>query len=242
MQTVLVAERSPDLLRLLVETLPVLFPDWRVLGTSNEAEADEIQRRQLLSLILIDDAVSVTPQACAALIQRWRATGVVTPLAAATTSRAGANLLWSAGADDVLLKPWDTVDLQHRLDKLARLSTTAREDNRRPRVDGVVVTDAFVFGPATVTPDFLCHFPDGCVERLGVKEYGILSVFAAARGRTLLREELLRQIWGGAASSESNSVNVYLSRLRRLFAQHDEDFNQLVSTEAKIGWRITSHS
>lgn len=106
-----------------METLPVFFPDWRILGVSTEPEADEIQRGQLLSLALLDEAVFPTPLACAALIQRWRASGVATPLAATTASRSISNLLWAAGADDVLIKPWDTIDLQHRLDRLMRLST-----------------------------------------------------------------------------------------------------------------------
>ena len=240
MKTVLLAERSPDLRRLLLETLPSLFPSWRLLGTDSEQEADELQRTHLLSLIIIDPAVSPTADASVALIRRWRLNGVITPIAVSTSARSLAPVFWTAGVDDVLLKPWDGIDVQHRLERLTRFSATTREEYRRPRADGVTVNATFSFGAATITPDFLCHFPDGCVERLGVKEYGMLSVFAAARGSMVLRESLLVQVWGSAASAESNSVNVYLSRLRRLFAEHHIDFNLLVSTEAKIGWRIAS--
>ena len=240
MKTVLVAERSPDLRRLLLETLPNLFPDWRLLGAGSEREADELQRAQLLSLIILDSAISSTADDNIALIRRWRLNGMTAPIAASTSARALAPALWTAGADDVLLKPWDGIDLQHRLGRLLRLSADAREENRRPRADGIAVSTAFNFGAATITPDFLCHFPDGGVERLGVKEYGILSVFAGARGGMVLREALLLQVWGSSASTESNSINVYLSRLRRLFADHQVDFNRLVATEAKIGWRIAS--
>jgi|CXWL01.1.fsa_nt_gi DNA-binding response OmpR family regulator len=239
MRTVLIAERSPDLLRLLLEAFPSLFPEWRVLGAASEFEAEEIQRNQILTLIVLDAAVSATPQDSIALIRRWRADGLAIPIVATTSARSLAPALWAAGADDVLLKPWDSFDLQHRLERLVRLSAAGREDNRRPRADGVAVGAAFTFGPATITPDFLCHFPDGCAERIGVKEYGILSVFASARGRMILREDLLRKIWGADASTDSNSVNVYLSRLRRLFTEHQADFNRLVFTEAKIGWRIS---
>jgi DNA-binding response OmpR family regulator len=240
MKTVLLAERSPDLRRLLLETLPGLFPDWRLLGAGSAPEADELQRAHLLSLIILDPAVSATTDAGIALIRRWRQNGVTTPIAASTSTRTLAPALWTAGVDDVLLKPWDGIDLQHRLERLIRLSAAAREENRRPRADGIAVSTAFNLGTVTITPDFLCHFPDGCVERLGVKEYGILSVFAGARGGVVLREALLLQVWGSSASTESNSINVYLSRLRRLFADHKVDFNRLVATEAKIGWRIAS--
>ncbi len=239
MSTVLVAERSPGLLRLLEKTLPMLFPEWSIIGTTTAKAAEDIQRTQILALILLDTNVASTWQECIGLLRHWRESGVTTPIAATTEERSLAPSLWSVGVDEVLFKPWDTFDLQPRLGRLVRLPAGRRDDHRRPRADGVAVTETFAFGPVIITPDFLGHFPDGAVERLGVKEYGILSVFAGSRGRLILREELLRQVWGGSASTESNSVNVYLSRLRRLFAEHQSDFNGLVTTESKVGWRIS---
>ncbi len=239
MKSVLVVEGSPDLLRLFMEILPTVFPDWRMHGASNLRDADSAYRNSVFSLILLDmdfgDAISDS----LALLRSWNATGRQCPVVATTTSRAALPRIWSENPAEVLLKPWEPFEIKPRLNRA--LASTLNVDDPPQRADGVALRRDFVFGGARITSDLLCRFSDGQVEKLGPKEYGILATFAECGGTLVTREKLLRAVWGADANSASNSVNVYVSRLRRMFEPHRVDFDALVVTEAKTGWRIAAH-
>lgn len=241
MKTVLVVEESPDLLKLLLEMLPRLFPDWRMVGALNPQQADEIYRSRLLSLAIIEVSLGKDPMAGVALLRRWRADGAGFPIVFTTSMRSLFPTLMDAGPDDVLLKPWDSFEIKARFGRIITAGEKrAPTRSEAPRADGIRIREAFTFAGATITPDFLCQFPDGHVGKLGAKEYGILASLADARGRVLTRESLLQEVWGAGADTSSNSVNVYLSRLRKRFTGHGCPFDDTVVTEAKIGWRIAS--
>jgi DNA-binding response OmpR family regulator len=87
--TVLVADRSRNSLRLLVETLPLVFPDWRVMGASTYLEVEELQRAHLLDLIILDTGISSTGRDSVELIRHWRNGGACTPIAASSNGSPG---------------------------------------------------------------------------------------------------------------------------------------------------------
>jgi len=107
------------------------------------------------------------------------------------------------------------------------------------RAGGIVISvSEFRFGGATVKPDLSVVFPDGQRERLRPKQHGMLKVLADRAGELVLKEELIRAVWGSDANEAGHSVNEYLSVLRRLFVRHGVDFKRLVVNEPKTGWRI----
>lgn len=236
MKSVLVVDASPDLVRLFAETLPGLFPDWKIHEAHDLRTADRVYRDHVLSLVVLDMDFGGAAGESFELLRAWNAEGRQCPVVATTASRAALTRIWTESPDEVLLKPWDPLEIKPRLSRVAAARRAAPETTAR--ADGVALRGEFRFGGAHVTPDLLCRFPDGHRESLAAKEYGVLVNFAANRGTLVTREKLLRAVWGADADSSSNSVNVYISRLRRLFEEHGANFATLVSTETKVGWRI----
>lgn len=68
---------------------------------------------------------------------------------------------------------------------------------------------------------------------LGPKEFGVLQLLLAARGRVVSAEELLERVWDEAADPFSSAVKVTISRLRRKLGPPD-----LIETIAQTGYRI----
>lgn len=238
MKRVLIAEESRDLRQLLLEMLPAVFPDWEVVVVDNLREAERRHRSEVFALALLDADYSGTPRGME-LLREWTVTLRRCPVVATTISHALVPEIWALNPAEVLLKPWDVHEIKARLARAAASGAPTAPPSVT-RVDGVEIRPEFVFAGVSVTPDLQCRFPDGHREQLGAKEYGLLAAFAHASRPLVFREELLREVWGADANMRSNSINVYLSRLRRLFAEHGSDFEAAVQTEAKVGWRVVA--
>lgn len=237
MKRVLIVEESRDLRRLLLEMLPALFPEWETVGAENLDEAERLHRSELFALAVLDVDFR-GPRRGLDVLRDWTGTGRRCPVVAATIVHALVPEIWAMNPAEVLLKPWDVHEIRARLARAMASGEAAPAPAAAVRADGVEMRGEFDFAGASITPDLLCRFPDGHAERIGAKEYGILCCFAHAPQELVLREQVLREVWGSDANTQSNSLNVYLSRLRRLFAEHGGDFERVVSTEAKVGWRI----
>lgn len=240
MRRVLIVEESRDLRRLLLEMLPALFPDWETVGADNLDEAELRHRSEIFALAILDVDYSGARRGLDVL-RGWTGPIRRCPVVATTIAHALVPQIWELEPAEVLLKPWDVHEIRARLSRAMARSGGAPAADFPARIDGVEVRAGFAFAGASVTPDLRCRFPDGHVEKLGPKEYGVLAAFAHAPQPLVLREQLLRDVWGLDANTHSNSVNVYVSRLRRLFAEHGGDFERTVTTEAKVGWRLAPH-
>jgi DNA-binding response OmpR family regulator len=214
----------------------------------SDAAARDAFRRRAFDLAIVDLSLGMQ-QAGLELIGEWRKSSEGIPIIV-LSDLPQPNLpvvALDAGADDFLRKPFHHAELVSRIRKqLLRQRwreavSPVRAAGPAPlrRAGGVFLNhEAFAFGPATVTPDLLIHFPDGAGERLLPKQMGILRFFADRAGGLVLKDDLLKAVWGSDAGAAGHSVNEYISILRRLFRQHQVDFNALVASEPKVGWRI----
>jgi DNA-binding response OmpR family regulator len=171
-------------------------------------------------------------------IREWRAGGAEFPIIAISDlpHPAPAVAALNAGADDFLRKPFHHAELVARIRGLL----DRRQATSPVRKAGGVLLgrSTFKFGPVTVTPDLMIRFADGSEERIQPKQHGILKVFADRAGSLVMKDELLRLVWGSDGNHAGHSVNQYVSVLRRLFLRHQVDFNSMVASEPKAGWRI----
>jgi len=155
-----------------------------------------------------------------------RETGVRIPILMLTARDAVADRVegLDAGADDYLVKPFATVELDARLRAIARRSLAGP--------DG----DDEVLEAAGVRLDLASHTAerDGRELDLTRTERLLLELFLRNPDRVLTREVILDRVWGMDARTSSNGVEVYVGYLRRKL--EDGDAPRLIETVRGVGY------
>ncbi len=124
-----------------------------------------------------------------------------------------------AGADDYIVKPFQTDELCARLRAVVRRS--------QGRVAPVLSYRDIVLDPAArqVTRG-------GQAVKLGVHEYRTLLALMERQGRVIARDALESLVYGGDGTIESNTIAVYIHQLRRKLGE------DLITTVHGFGYRI----
>jgi len=134
----------------------------------------------------------------------------------------------AAGADDYLAKPFAFSELVARVRALGRRATPAR-----PPV--------LEHGDVALDPGRHEVIRAGRPVELTPREFEVLRVLLAHRGRLVTRGRLLRAVWGEAYSGEDHYVHVYVSQVRRKLAaaaEADGGLGDLIVTEPGVGYRV----
>ena len=134
------------------------------------------------------------------------------------------------GADDYVTKPFGMAELHARLRAVIRRAAGPAADPVGRIAVGSLVLDA---GAHTVSVA-------GEIVELTPREFEVLRVLLAHRGRLVTRGRLLRAVWGEAYSGEDHYVHVYVSQVRRKLAaaDHDGTLRGLIATEPGVGYRV----
>ncbi len=123
------------------------------------------------------------------------------------------------GADDYLVKPFDFPEL------LARAKAVQR---RR-----VGETDSLIqLGDVTLDMKRKIAKKRGNTVELTYSEWEVLEIMVAAHGRVLERKFLESALYGHKGDVESNTVEVYISRLRKKLG------SKLINTIRCVGYRL----
>ncbi|MFD9606360.1 response regulator transcription factor [Streptomyces sp. NPDC059970] len=157
-------------------------------------------------------------EVCAELIVAGCRSRVLMLTAASTTEDLVDGL--SLGADDYLPKPFDFPVLMARIGALARRAHPA-------------VPPVLRHGDLEVdTARRKARRGDRALE-LAPKEFGVLELLLASKGRAVSAEELLERVWDEAADPFTSAVKITISRLRAKLGNP-----AVIETVAKRGYRI----
>ena len=124
------------------------------------------------------------------------------------------------GADDYLPKPFDFPVLVARIGALLRRAQPA-------------IPPLLRRGDLTLDTAQRRAFRGNRRLELAPKEFGVLELLLASRGRIVSAEELLERVWDEAADPFTSAVKITVSRLRAKLGNPP-----VIETVAKSGYRI----
>lgn len=155
------------------------------------------------------------------LLERWRSGGIAVPVLVLTARGSWSEKVRGidGGADDYLTKPFQMDELLARLRALIRRSSGQLTPELRC---GAVVLDART---SQVTLD-------GQPVKLTSHELRVLSYLMHHRGRVVSQSELTEHIYAQRFDRDSNTVEVFIARLRRKLGA------STIETVRGLGYRI----
>ncbi|HSU24015.1 MAG TPA: response regulator transcription factor [Variovorax sp.] len=131
----------------------------------------------------------------------------------------------AVGADDFMLRPIRTAELEARVHALLRRAYPARQDTE------------LAFGPYHFLPQRRMLKVNGVQAELKHREYELALFLFQNMGRLLSREHLREAIWGVSDDTPSRSLDTHVSRLRtKLDLRPSHGF--LLSAIYGMGYRL----
>jgi len=155
------------------------------------------------------------------LLRRWRDAGIGVPVLILTARGSWHEKVQGidSGADDYVAKPFRIEELLARLRALIR------------RAAGHVTAELRC-GPVSLDPRAPKATVDGRPVKLTSHEFRVLSYLMHHRGRVVPQSELSDHIYAQDTDRDSNTVEVFVARLRRKLG------TTLIETVRGLGYRV----
>ena len=155
------------------------------------------------------------------LVRRWRDGGLAVPVLVLTARGSWHEKVQGidSGADDYVAKPFRVEEVLARLRALIR------------RAAGQV-TPELRCGAVALDPRAARVTLDGAPVKLTSHEFRVLSYLMHHRGRVVSQGELTEHIYSQSADRDSNTVEVFIARLRRKLGA------SLIETVRGLGYRM----
>ena len=134
-----------------------------------------------------------------------------------------------AGADDYVVKPYTTAQLEARIRAVMRRTSGGAKAQRRALVVGGLELDTAARTAAL----------DGVTLDLSPREFDLLARLAESAGDVVTKKELLVDVWQQAWGGSDKTVDVHLSWLRRKLGESAAEPRYL-HTVRGVGVRLSA--
>lgn len=165
------------------------------------------------------------------VLREARKSGVDSPVIMLTVKTESKHKLrgFDLGADDYVTKPFDAEELSARVRAVLNRS---EEPEDTPDI-----------GESYTFDDYTVEFPSQTATKDGEKieftdlEFDILEYFINRRGRTVSREQLLRDVWGISGDITTRTIDRHVASLRKKI-EPDPDDPQYIQTVYGVGYKF----
>jgi DNA-binding response OmpR family regulator len=123
------------------------------------------------------------------------------------------------GADDYIVKPFESIEL------LARVEAVLRRYGKKK--------DILSFKDLEIYLEQMIVKKQGNIIDLTLKEFELLNLFIRNKGIALSREKILETVWGYDYLGETRTVDMHIQKLRKKLELEEE-----IKTVYKVGYRL----
>ncbi|MEU3599862.1 response regulator transcription factor [Streptomyces sp. NPDC006798] len=134
------------------------------------------------------------------------------------------------GADDYVVKPYDTGELLARIHAVARRTTVVEESPAAGAAD-----DALRLGAVTVELPTRRVSVDGTAVQLTRKEFDLLALLAQRPGVVFRREQIISEVWRTNWEGTGRTLEVHVASLRAKLGMP-----ALIETVRGVGYRLVT--
>ena len=222
---ILLVEDEPNLRRTLTDLLR--SDGYLVENSGDGVEGQELATKNPFDLIILD--VMLPSRDGFEVCRRLRENGVNAPVLMLTARNELNNKVqgFKAGGDDYLTKPFETPELEARIEALLRrASRGARNQLKSYDFDGIHVD----FARSELTKN-------GKSTALGEREARLLRYLIERKGTILSRDELLQEVWGYKSIPLTRTVDVHIAWLRQKIEDDPKNPRHIVTVHGQ-GYRF----
>jgi two-component system OmpR family response regulator len=216
---ILVIEDEPSLQQQLATA--VAGAGYVVDCAGDGEQADFLARTESYDAVILDLGLPRTDGMT--VLRGWRTAGLDMPVLVLTARGTWHERVHGIdeGADDYVTKPFQMEEV------LARLRGLIRRSSGRPQ-------PAMTAGPITLDPRLARVTRDGAPIKLTGHEFRVLSYLMHHRDRVVSQAELTEHIYAQDFDRDSNTVEVFVARLRRKLG------SSVIETVRGLGYRVAA--
>jgi two-component system, OmpR family, alkaline phosphatase synthesis response regulator PhoP len=223
---ILLVEDETNLRRTLTDLLK--SDGYTVESSGDGMEAENLAMSQAYDLIILD--IMLPSRNGFDICRDLRKNGINTPILMLTARSELNNKVQGlkAGGDDYLTKPFETPELQARVEALLRRAPAGqRVELKTYDFEGIHID----FTTAQVTRH-------GKTIALGERECRLLRYLVERKGTVLTRDELLQDVWGYKSVPLTRTVDVHIAWLRQKIEDDPKNPQYIVTVHGQ-GYRFS---